>query len=77
MNRATREDKEAWEAQYKLSEAEKRFSETIELVNESMIHYEHVRNSTMTQACDVLEGLFMPLAKEFGAANRKALEEEA
>lgn len=74
---ATREEKEAWEAQYKLTEAEKRLSETIELVNESMIHYEHVRNNTMTQACDVLEGLFTPLAEEFGAARRKALEEAA
>ena len=72
---ATREDKEAWEAQYKLTEAGKRFFEAIELVNEAKVHYEHVGSTTMTHECGVLQTHFMALTEELGVANRKALEE--
>lgn len=74
---ATREDKEAWEAQYKLNEAGKRFFEAIELVNEASVHYEHVGNRSMTHECGVLQSQFISLTEELGVANRKALEEEA
>lgn len=74
---ATRKDKEAWAAQYKLTEAGKRFFEAIELVNEAKVHYEHVGSTSMTHECGVLQSQFTALTEDLGVANRKALEEEA
>lgn len=77
MSSETWKDKEAWAAQFRLTEAKNIFFEVIELVNEAKVHYEHVDNATMVNECDALQSQFTALTEELGVANRKALEEEA